>query len=446
LGTPSFSHRFVGLGHIKNTAVAMPDAPQQSGAEAIDTGDRRSLNAVWRDDELWAMMTVTPSTGDDSGQATAHWAQINTFDTGSLTLSDQGNIGAEDVAVGTYTFWGSLVVDPCGNMAATFSGSGPSIHAGAYYAGRLATDAAGTVQSTGTLAAGSASYVLTDSGGRNRWGDYSGTALDPADEASFWLYHERAIAPGQFSSQWATQFGSFLFNDGGFDFGDLPSGYTLDQRSDDGARHCAGAIYLGAIWDADADGQANSTATGDDADGTDDEDGVVFANAPWSDGPNGAAVQVTIGGSGSGCLSGWLDWNEDLAFTGVDEHIIADEAVTAGSSVIFSFDVPTGVFGGPSRAFNARFRLVPDRDGDGSCADQTAVQLTGTAAGGEVEDYRWVFSPTAVTLLGVEAGATRGVGVWVLTALVLLAIVSLLIWRVHRQRVVRQRDKALTSG
>ncbi len=432
LGTPSFSHQFVSLGNIDNTAMAMPDAPQQSGAQAVDTGDRRLLHAVWRDDELWAMMTVVPLNGSDSGQATAHWVQVNTFNTGSLALSDQGNAGAEDVAGGTYTFWGSIMVDPCGNMAMTFAGSGASIHAGAYYTGRLATDPAGTVGSTGALAAGTASYVLTDSVGRNRWGDYSGSALDPADEATFWFFNERAITPGAFSSQWATQFGAFSFNDAGFDFGDLPSGYALDQRSDDGARHCSNTITLGAIWDADADGQANSNATGDDDDGTNDEDGVVVANAPWSDGPDGASVLVTIGGSGNGCLSGWLDWNEDLDFAGADEQIIVNDAVTAGSNSIFSFDVPDGAFGGPGRAFNARFRLIPDRDGDGSCTDQAAANLTGTANGGEVEDYQWAFSPTAVTLRDVEAKATTVSPIWLLPVLLLLGTLSLLLWRARR--------------
>jgi hypothetical protein len=429
LGTPAFSHQFVALGNIDNTALAMPDAPQQSGAQAIDTGDRRLLHAVWRDDELWAMMTVVPVSGSDGGQATAHWVKVNTFDINSLALSDQGNAGAEDIAADTYTFWGSIAVDPCGNMAMTFAGSGDSIHPGAYYTGRLASDPPGTVDSTGTLAAGTASYALIDSSGRNRWGDYSGSALDPADEAHFWFFHERAIPPSIFSSQWATQFGSFSFNDTGFDFGDLPGGYGLDQRADDGARHCPDGITLGEIWDADPDGQANSGATGDDDDGTDDEDGVVVANAPWSNGPNGASAQVTIGGSGNGCLSGWLDWNEDLDFGDPDEQIIVNDAVTAGSSSIFTFDVPDGVFGGSGRAFNARFRLVPDKDGDASCADQTAPSLTGTAGGGEVEDYQWFFSPTAITLRNIEARAATVSPLWLLAALLLLGIMSLLVRR-----------------
>lgn len=156
---------------------------------------------------------------------------------------------------------------------------------------------------------------------------------------------------------------------------------------------------------------------------------MVVANAPWSNDPNGASVQVTIGGSGNGCLSGWLDWNEDLDFAGADEQIIVNDFVTAGSSPIFSFDVPDVAFGGPGRAFNARFRLVPDRDGDGSCTDQAAVTLTGTANGGEVEDYQWSFSPTAITLRDVEAKATMGAPAWLLPVLLLLGALSLLVWR-----------------
>jgi hypothetical protein len=82
-----------------------------------------------------------------------------------------------------------------------------------------------------------------------------------------------------------------------------------------------------------------------------------------------------------------------------------------------------------SQTFNARFRLTPDLDGDGSCADQTALNYYGSSPGGEVEDYQWSFSPTALT--GLEENVeTAGRPIWPLAVIMLLlASVSLLWYR-----------------
>ncbi len=73
-----------------------------------------------------------------------------------------------------------------------------------------------------------------------------------------------------------------------FDFGDAPSaaqsGFASSYPTlfvNNGARHVipngGATLYLGAVApDAESDGQPNSTATGDDLAGTDDEDGVTL--------------------------------------------------------------------------------------------------------------------------------------------------------------------------
>jgi hypothetical protein len=68
----------------------------------------------------------------------------------------------------------------------------------------------------GVLAAGQDYYVRTFGGGRNRWGDYSGISLDPADETTFWVFNEYAILRGTPTSppledgRWGTEWGSFV--------------------------------------------------------------------------------------------------------------------------------------------------------------------------------------------------------------------------------------------
>ena len=211
LTTPTFTHAYVSCGDIDNTAAAMPNAPQLGTATLINTNDRRSLNAVWSSNRLYVATTLVPPSGTDAGQATAHWFNVNTTTLSSLTLADQGNIGGEDIATGTHTFYPSIAVDPSGNLGMGFAASASTIYPGAYFTGRFSSDPAGTNRGSGVLRAGLDYYVRTFGSGRNRWGDYSGASIDPSD-GSFWFFNQYAMARGTpISSEdgrWKTAFGN----------------------------------------------------------------------------------------------------------------------------------------------------------------------------------------------------------------------------------------------
>src|SRR3712207_6996243 len=49
--------------------------------------------------------TLFPYTTLFRSQVTAHWFNINTQNVSSLTVADQGDVGAEDLATGTFTYW-----------------------------------------------------------------------------------------------------------------------------------------------------------------------------------------------------------------------------------------------------------------------------------------------------------------------------------------------------
>lgn len=208
LGTPSFTlYPLVNVGNIDNTAAAFPNAPQSGSSALIWTNDRRALHAVWRDNALWMTTTVVPSSGADANQATAHWFKFNATGTSTITLADQGNIGSEDVATGTYTFFPSVAVNAAGDAMFGFAGSAATIYAGAYAAGRQAGDAAGTVQPTTTVQAGASYYYRAFGGTRNRWGDYSGIATDPTDYRYFWVFNEYAATRGTVLPSYPTEDG-----------------------------------------------------------------------------------------------------------------------------------------------------------------------------------------------------------------------------------------------
>jgi len=214
LGSPTFSDEIVFLGDIENVGggygfPALPDAPQSGSATTIEVNDRRTLHAVWRSDSLYVTTTINPNTGSDAGQTTAHWIQLNTSTLGSTTLTDQGDVGGEDIASTTYTFFPAIAVNSTGDVIIGFSASASTIYPGAYYAGRFSSDPAGTVNSSVVVKAGLDYYVRKFSGTRNRWGDYTGASIDPSDD-SFWLFNQYAmtrgttIPPSSEDGRWAT--------------------------------------------------------------------------------------------------------------------------------------------------------------------------------------------------------------------------------------------------
>ncbi len=60
------------------------------------------------------------------------------------------------------------------------------------------------------MRAGAAPYYISD-GKRNRWGDYSGISVDPADDNCFWVYNQFADTPcnSEQSGCWTTAWAQY---------------------------------------------------------------------------------------------------------------------------------------------------------------------------------------------------------------------------------------------
>ncbi len=227
-GTTTFvGPTFVNMGNIDDNAGDLPDAPQMGSAETIETADRRTLDSVWRGSMLYVTTTIDPKAGDpNAGEATAHWVQMAAAGAGAGLL-DQGNIGGEDIAAGTHTFFPSIAVNDSADVAIGFAASAATIYPSALFASRAASDTPGIVSASGTLRAGLDYYVRTlDSppcstpAELNSWGDYSGMVLDPVDEC-FWVHNQYALArgtgttggcngrPATEDGRWGTAYGYF---------------------------------------------------------------------------------------------------------------------------------------------------------------------------------------------------------------------------------------------
>lgn len=189
---PTFTLQFIDIGDNDNTTIVMANTPQSGAATDIETNDRRTLNAVWRDDKLWVTTTVMPSRGVNVGQSTAFWVKLNAPGTGA-SVDLKGEVGGEDISTGAFTFFPSIAVNSSGNAAMVYSACNASMFVGSFAVGiDGATGTTGTIE---TILDGTDDYVRTFGGADNRWGDYSRMAVDPVSDV-FWAFGQASIANG----------------------------------------------------------------------------------------------------------------------------------------------------------------------------------------------------------------------------------------------------------
>jgi len=176
------------------------------------------------------------------------------------------------------------------------------------------------------------------------------------------------------------------------DFGDAPtslqSGFTSSYPTrlvDNGAFHKRSTLFLGTSSDAESDGLPNATATGDDTNVGNDENGILF---PFSNiiGLSAATTSSFVAtASANGFLDAWIDFNRDGDWSDSGEQVATRLALVSGSNSV-AFTIPASASAGTTFA---RFRI----------STAGGLGVTGPAADGEVEDH-------AVTLVN---GASKTV-------------------------------------
>ncbi|MEM7623724.1 MAG: hypothetical protein AAF235_11045, partial [Planctomycetota bacterium] len=159
-----------------------PNAQQSSSGAAsapLDSGDTRfGSNVILRNGELWAVQGV-----DVDGRAAIRWLRINES---TRQVIESGTLASSTFAV----IFPSIAVTESGGIVVGCTVVGPSQPASAAAFIGL-TD--GTTTEFGppiVLREGTANYENLDSFGRNRWGDYSATTVDPSNPDAIWTFQE----------------------------------------------------------------------------------------------------------------------------------------------------------------------------------------------------------------------------------------------------------------
>ncbi|MBX7211912.1 MAG: hypothetical protein K1X78_26640, partial [Verrucomicrobiaceae bacterium] len=160
-------------------------------------------------------------------------------------------------------------------------------------------------------------------------------------------------------------------------------------------------LKIGAAVDAEFSETKNTSATGDDTTGIDDEDGVTLPAYLVPTVASSITVNVTNTTGASAYLNAWIDYNQNGVLTDAGEQIATNVLVTTGSNniaKIINFTPPASASTG---FLGVRVRLT----------SATSPGPTGAAASGEVEDYLVRVCPPGGFAYGTGTGTLYEVNV-----------------------------------
>ena len=185
------------------TAYSQAVAPKNPNGTSITTNiDSRIMKAAEANNAIVVAHTVAVS----STQDVAQWYAIDVR-SGMPTLAQQGRVGAGN---NTYVTYPGIDINPSGAIGMSYIKSGTDTstdYMSMLVTGRVASDAAGTMQTPVKVPNGTGLANYTDFASPHRAGDLSGINVDPAD-GSFWAVNE--FANSQATANWGTAVANFL--------------------------------------------------------------------------------------------------------------------------------------------------------------------------------------------------------------------------------------------
>jgi hypothetical protein len=179
--------------------------PQTGTTDQLDSlGDRLMFRLAYRNLGTHESLVVNHAAKTSVAPSGVRWYEIRSpnatpvvFQQGTLTNG------------GTSLWMGSIAMDKVGDLALGFSESSSTIHPTVAFTGRTPSDPLGTMEGITTIFAGSGSQTGGKINGGNRWGDYSGMAIDPSNNCTFWYVNEYIPSNGNFNFH--TRIASFKF-------------------------------------------------------------------------------------------------------------------------------------------------------------------------------------------------------------------------------------------
>jgi hypothetical protein len=172
-------------------------APQLGSTHKIANNDDRMQKLVYRNGSLWCVHNAffplaTPT------RCSVQWWQVST----AGAVLQRGLI---DDPTGTkYYAFPSIAVNSADEALIGYSSFSSGQYASADYSYRTTCDAVNTLESDYIYKVGEASYYKTYGGSNNRWGDYTGTCVDPSNDLDMWTLQEYATTASGGYDRWST--------------------------------------------------------------------------------------------------------------------------------------------------------------------------------------------------------------------------------------------------
>ncbi|MFI5041954.1 MAG: hypothetical protein ACHQNA_08935, partial [Acidimicrobiales bacterium] len=205
-GTPTLS------GNL-NVGVPTTDLPivqpASGSSTGLDTSDDRLFmasihkNKITGVSSLWTAHNIGVTSACVAGTATrnaSRWYEITSLTT-TPALAQSGTLCDTATSNPRGFVYPTVVETGQGHMVLGSTFAGSNALAGVAASGRLRTDALGATQAPAFVQNGLASYTVV-ANGRNRWGDYSFTDVDPNDDMTVWSVQEYADTP---TNNWAVR-------------------------------------------------------------------------------------------------------------------------------------------------------------------------------------------------------------------------------------------------
>ena len=170
-------------------------APQLGTTNKLQTNDDRINNLTFRNGKLWCAHNVfLPSSSPT--RCSAMWWQIDT----TAAVVQNGLI--DDPTGAIFYAFPSISANKNNDALIGFAYLSASVHPSCGYALHMSADASSTMRPLYVYRHGLTTYYQTFGGSQNRWGDYSGTCVDPRNGLDFWTIQETTNSSANIWDTW----------------------------------------------------------------------------------------------------------------------------------------------------------------------------------------------------------------------------------------------------
>jgi hypothetical protein len=204
--TPSISANITITTNATSNPVSVPAQGSTTNVEASDDrvyDARIHKNRITGARTLWCAHAIQVNTSGTAvtsgGRDAARWYQIQNF-TATPTVLQQGTLFDSAATNPRHFIYPSVAMSGQGHMALGATAGGAAEFLECVVAGRFSSDALNTIQAPTTAQTSTTAYTVV-ANGRNRWGDYSSTVVDPADDMTIWSVQEYCNA----TNSWAVR-------------------------------------------------------------------------------------------------------------------------------------------------------------------------------------------------------------------------------------------------